>query len=105
MLGDQAADGRDVDDRAAAKTVEINQFPIVAWTQLALKAGMAERGCSLINTPSTGGLGPQHGSGYHNVTKAAALHPTPQCPIEPAPHVRAHCIPPGLHTTPPPPAL
>ncbi len=64
----------DIEPAAAAKTVEINQFPIVAWTQLALKAGMAERGGSIINIASIGGLVTEHGIGYYNVTKAAVIH-------------------------------
>jgi NAD(P)-dependent dehydrogenase (short-subunit alcohol dehydrogenase family) len=89
----------DIEPAAAAKTVEINQFPIVAWTQLALKAGMAERGGSIINIASIGGLVTEHGIGYYNVTKAAVIHLSRQFAMELAPKVRVNCIAPGLVKT------
>ncbi|NEA23095.1 SDR family oxidoreductase [Actinomadura bangladeshensis] len=89
----------DIEPAAAAKTVEINQFPIVQWTQLALKAGMAERGGSIINIASIGGMVTEHGIGYYNVTKAAVIHLSRQFAMELAPKVRVNCIAPGLVKT------
>lgn len=89
----------DIEPAAAAKTVEINQFPIVQWTQLALKAGMAERGGSVINIASIGGMVTEHGIGYYNVTKAAVIHLSRQFAMELAPKVRVNCIAPGLVKT------
>ena len=89
----------EIEPAAAAKTVEINQFPIVRWTQLALKAGMAERGGSIINIASVGGIVTEHGIGYYNVTKAAVIHLSRQFAMELAPKVRVNCIAPGLVKT------
>ncbi|MFA1539841.1 SDR family oxidoreductase [Actinomadura monticuli] len=84
---------------AAAKTVEVNQFAVVQWTQLALKASLAERGGSVINIASVGGMITEHGIGYYNATKAAVIHLSRQFAMELAPKVRVNCIAPGLVKT------
>ncbi|MEU5994040.1 SDR family oxidoreductase [Spirillospora sp. NPDC047418] len=84
---------------AAAKTVEVNQFAVVQWTQLALKASLAERGGSVVNIASVGGLITEHGIGYYNATKAAVIHLSRQFAMELAPRVRVNCIAPGLVKT------
>ncbi|MGI8328904.1 SDR family oxidoreductase [Actinomadura scrupuli] len=89
----------DIDAAAAAKTVQINQFAVVQWTQLAVKAWMAEHGGSVINMASVGGLVTEHGIGYYNATKAAVIHLTRQFAMELAPGVRVNAIAPGLVKT------
>jgi NAD(P)-dependent dehydrogenase (short-subunit alcohol dehydrogenase family) len=89
----------DIDEGRATKIVEINQFSIVRWTQLALKASMAERGGSVINIASVGGLSTEIGIGYYNVSKAAVIHLTRQFAMELAPRVRVNAIAPGVVRT------
>jgi NAD(P)-dependent dehydrogenase (short-subunit alcohol dehydrogenase family) len=89
----------DLDAARAAKTVQVNQYGIVLWTQLAWKVSMAERGGSIINIASVGGLATEHGIGYYNATKAAVIHLTRQFAMELAPSVRVNAIAPGLVRT------
>jgi NAD(P)-dependent dehydrogenase (short-subunit alcohol dehydrogenase family) len=89
----------DLDEVRATKTVEINQFSIVRWTRLAWKASMAERGGSIINIASVGGMATEVGIGYYNATKAAVIHLTRQFAMELAPRVRVNAIAPGLVRT------
>ena len=89
----------DIDEARATKIVEINQFSIVRWTQLAWKASMAERGGSVINIASVGGLSTEIGIGYYNVTKAAVIPLTRQFAMELAPQVRVNAIAPGVVRT------
>src|SRR5206468_1207403 len=60
----------DIEPAAAAKTVQVNQFAVVLWTRLAWKAGMAQRGGTVINMASIGGMLTEPGLGYYNATKA-----------------------------------
>ncbi|MCP2335099.1 SDR family oxidoreductase [Actinomadura rupiterrae] len=89
----------DITPEAAAKTVQVNQFAVVQWTQLAWKASLAERGGAVINIASVGGLVTEHGIGYYNATKASVIHITRQFAMELAPRVRVNCIAPGLVKT------
>ncbi|GAA4236235.1 SDR family oxidoreductase [Actinomadura meridiana] len=89
----------DIEPAAAAKTVQVNQFAVVQWTGLALRASLAERGGAVVNIASVGGLVTEHGIGYYNVTKAAVVHLSRQFAMELAPKVRVNCIAPGLVKT------
>jgi NAD(P)-dependent dehydrogenase (short-subunit alcohol dehydrogenase family) len=89
----------EIDSAAAAKTVQVNQFAVVQWTQLVWKAWMAEHGGSIINIASVGGLVTEHGIGYYNATKAAVIHLSRQFAMELAPGVRVNAIAPGLVKT------
>ncbi|WP_395104587.1 SDR family oxidoreductase [Actinomadura sp. SCN-SB] len=89
----------DITPAAAEKTVQVNQFAVVLWTQLAWKRSMRERGGSIINIASIGGMITEHGIGYYNTTKAAVIHLTRQFAMELAPRVRVNCIAPGLVKT------
>ncbi|GAA4385915.1 SDR family oxidoreductase [Actinomadura verrucosospora] len=89
----------DIEPAAAAKTVQVNQFAVVQWTQLALRASLAERGGAIINIASVGGMLTEHGIGYYNATKAAVIHLSRQFAMELAPKVRVNCIAPGLVKT------
>lgn len=89
----------DIDMPRADKTVEINQTAILRWTQLAWKASMAERGGTIVNIASVGGLATEPGIGYYNVTKAAVIHLTRQFAAELAPRVRVNAIAPGVVRT------
>lgn len=89
----------DIDPARAGKTVEVNQFAIVQWTQLAWKASMRDRGGTIINMSSVGGMVTEPGIGYYNATKAAVMHLTRQFAAELAPHVRVNAIAPGIVRT------
>ena len=53
----------------------------------------------ILNIASIGGLGPEPGIGWYNVTKAAVIHLTKQFAWELAPSVRVNAIAPGLVKT------
>ena len=73
---------------------------IVLWTVAAWEASLRERGGSVINISSVGGLHTDAGAiGYYNATKAAVLHLTRQLANELAPKVRVNAIAPGLVKT------
>jgi NAD(P)-dependent dehydrogenase (short-subunit alcohol dehydrogenase family) len=89
----------EIDASMAAKTVQVNQYAVVLWTQVAWKGWMAEHGGSIINIASVGGMVTEHGIGYYNATKAAVIHLTRQFAMELAPSVRVNAIAPGLVKT------
>jgi NAD(P)-dependent dehydrogenase (short-subunit alcohol dehydrogenase family) len=82
------------------KTHQVNQRAIVLWTAAAWKASLQERGGSVINMASVGGMHVDLGAiGYYNATKAAVMHLTRQLANELAPKVRVNAIAPGLVKT------
>jgi NAD(P)-dependent dehydrogenase (short-subunit alcohol dehydrogenase family) len=89
----------DIDVVRAEKTVQINQLSIVLWTQAVWKASMAERGGTIVNIASLGGMETEFGIGYYNATKAAVIHLTRQFAFELAPKVRVNAIAPGIVRT------
>jgi len=89
----------DIDPVRAEKTVRLNQFGVVLWTQLVWKASMAERGGAVVNVASVGGLVTEPGIGYYNATKAAVIHLTRQFAQELAPRVRVNAVAPGVVRT------
>jgi NAD(P)-dependent dehydrogenase (short-subunit alcohol dehydrogenase family) len=89
----------DIDLSRADKTVQVNQRALLTWTQCAWRASMAERGGSVVNLSSVGGLSVEPGIGWYNVTKAAAVHFTRQLAYELGPKVRVNAIAPGLVKT------
>lgn len=89
----------DLDAARADKTVQVNQFAVVLWTQLAWHLSMAGRGGAIVNISSVGGMITEHGIGYYNATKAAVIHLTRQFAMELAPAVRVNAVAPGLVKT------
>jgi NAD(P)-dependent dehydrogenase (short-subunit alcohol dehydrogenase family) len=89
----------DIDLSRADKTVQVNQRALLTWTQCVWRASMAERGGSVVNLSSVGGLSVEPGIGWYNVTKAAAVHFTRQLAYELGPKVRVNAIAPGLVKT------
>jgi NAD(P)-dependent dehydrogenase (short-subunit alcohol dehydrogenase family) len=89
----------DIDPVRAEKTVRLNQFGPVLWTQLVYKASMAQRGAgAIVNVASVGGVLTEPGIGYYNATKAAVIHLTRQMAAELAP-VRVNAVAPGIVRT------
>ena len=89
----------EIDEVRMTKTYEINQASILHWCRAAWTSWMAEHGGSILNLASIGGLGPEPGIGWYNVTKAAVIHTTSQLAFELAPGVRVNAIAPGLVKT------
>ena len=89
----------DIDPSRADKIVQVNQWAVLHWTQLAYRAWMAEHGGSVINLASIGGIGVEPVIGYYNVTKAAVIHITKHLASELGPAVRVNAIAPGLIKT------
>lgn len=89
----------DIDLGRYDKTWDVNVRGPLVWTQLAWRAAMAERGGSVINIASVGGLSVEPGIGIYNATKAALIHVTKTLAAELAPAVRVNAIAPGLVKT------
>ncbi|HUZ09536.1 MAG TPA: SDR family oxidoreductase [Acidimicrobiales bacterium] len=88
-----------IDRSQAEKTVSVNQLGTLVWSQIAWNRWMAEHGGSIINLSSVGGMAPEPGIGWYNVTKAAVIHITRQLAYELAPGVRVNALAPGLVRT------
>jgi NAD(P)-dependent dehydrogenase (short-subunit alcohol dehydrogenase family) len=89
----------DLDLARAEKIVQVNQWAPVLWTQLAWRSAMAERGGSVVNVSSVGGLLTEPGIGWYNASKAALIHLTRQLAVEMAPKVRVNAVAPGVVRT------
>lgn len=89
-----------IDKGRAEKTVQVNQWGVLRWTQLALEGGLGEReGASVINIASIGGMSAGAAIGWYNVTKAAVIHLTKILALEAGPRARVNAICPGLVKT------
>jgi NAD(P)-dependent dehydrogenase (short-subunit alcohol dehydrogenase family) len=89
----------DISDELMAKTYEVNQASVLFHVRAAWHAWMREHGGVICNVASIGGLGPEPGIGWYNITKAAVIHMTKQLSFELAPHVRVNAVAPGLVRT------
>ncbi|MCL4446027.1 MAG: SDR family oxidoreductase [Actinobacteria bacterium] len=89
----------DIERSMALKTVEVNQLGVLDWSKEAYRASMRERGGVIVNVASIGGLSPEPGIGWYNVTKAAVIYMTRQLALELAPQVRVNSVAPGLVKT------
>ena len=81
------------------KTMDVNLWAPILWTQLAWRASMAEHGGTVINTASVGGLSVSPNLGIYHVSKAALIHLTKQLALELAPNVRVNAVAPGVVRT------
>ncbi len=89
----------DISDAQMQKTYEVNQASIVTHSAAAWHQWMHEHGGVILNIASIGGMGPEPGIGWYNVTKAAVIHLTKQLAWELGPTVRVNAIAPGLVRT------
>ncbi len=89
----------DIDLGRYDKTFEVNLRGVLVWTQEAWKRSLAERGGSVINIASVGGISVGPGIGIYNTTKAALIYLTKTLAAELAPAVRVNAIAPGLVKT------
>ena len=89
-----------IDQGRADKTVQVNQWGVLRWTQLAVEAGLGKNpGSSVVNIASVGGFGANNVIGWYNVTKAAVIHLTRNLALELGPNTRVNAICPGLVKT------
>lgn len=88
-----------ISEEQMTKTYEVNQASVLLWSKAAFEAAMAERGGVILNISSVGGLQPEPGIGWYNVTKAAIIHITRQLAYELGPKLRVNAIAPGLVRT------
>jgi NAD(P)-dependent dehydrogenase (short-subunit alcohol dehydrogenase family) len=87
-------------DRARfMKTVDVNVWAPLLWTQAAWNAWMAEHGGTVVNTASVGGLAVSADLGVYHMTKAALIHLTKQLALELGPKVRVNAVAPGVVRT------
>ena len=89
----------DIDLPRYDKTWEVNLRGVLVWTQEAWKRSLRDRGGSVINIASVGGMSIEPGIGIYNTTKAALIHLTKTMAAELAPSVRVNAIAPGLVKT------
>jgi NAD(P)-dependent dehydrogenase (short-subunit alcohol dehydrogenase family) len=89
----------DIDESRAAKTVQVNQWGPLLWSQLAWNASMKDRGGAILNISSTGGLAVETSIPYYNITKAAVIHMTKHLAADLGPGVRVNALAPGLVKT------
>ncbi|MEO8693606.1 MAG: SDR family oxidoreductase [Acidimicrobiales bacterium] len=89
----------DIDAERARRTVEVNQWATVMWSQLAWRSWMREHGGRIINVSSVGGMVPEPNIGWYNGTKAAIIQLTRQLAQELAPGVTVNCVAPGIIKT------
>jgi NAD(P)-dependent dehydrogenase (short-subunit alcohol dehydrogenase family) len=82
-----------------AKTMDVNLWAPILWTQLAWRAWMREHGGTVINTASVGGMVVGPNLGVYHVSKAALIHLTKQLALELAPKVRVNAVAPGVVRT------
>ena len=89
----------DIDRPRLDKTISVNFAGPLMWTQLAWQASMRERGGTVLNIASIGGMSVETSIGAYNATKAALLHLTRTLAAELSPGVRVNAIAPGLVKT------
>jgi NAD(P)-dependent dehydrogenase (short-subunit alcohol dehydrogenase family) len=82
-----------------AKTMDVNLWAPILWSQLAVTAWMREHGGSIVNTASIGGLSVGPDLGIYHVSKAALIHLTKQLAIELGPDIRVNAVAPGVVRT------
>ena len=89
----------DIDEGRYDKTWQVNLRGPFFWTQKAWNLAMKEKGGSVINIASIGGM--QYGGhiGVYDNTKAALIHLTGHFAAELSPQVRVNGIAPGLVKT------
>jgi NAD(P)-dependent dehydrogenase (short-subunit alcohol dehydrogenase family) len=89
----------DQDHGRFAKTFDVNVWAPILWSKLVVDRSMRERGGSIVNTASVGGLLVSPGLGVYDLTKAALIHLTRHLAVELAPSVRVNAVAPGVVRT------
>lgn len=89
----------DLDLDAARKILETNVVSTLAWTQLGVRAGLAERRGAVVNVASVAGLRPAPGIAFYGASKAAVISLTESLAIELAPRIRVNAVAPAIVRT------
>jgi NAD(P)-dependent dehydrogenase (short-subunit alcohol dehydrogenase family) len=89
----------DADLGAVSKVFEVNVAAPIGWIQEVWRASMSERGGTILNVASIGGIRPGGHIGAYNAGKAALIHLTKQFASELAPGVRVNAIAPAVVKT------
>jgi len=89
----------DADLGAVRKVMEVNVIAVLAWTQQAWRAWLADNGGAVLNVASVGGLRAGSPIGAYNASKAALIHLTRQLAQEMGPKVRVNAIAPAVVKT------
>jgi NAD(P)-dependent dehydrogenase (short-subunit alcohol dehydrogenase family) len=89
----------DIDLPRFDKIIEVNLRGPLVWTQEAWKQAMGDKGGSVINIASVGGMKFSGQIGIYDMTKAALIHLTKHLASELGPGVRVNAIAPGLIKT------
>lgn len=89
----------DQDHARFAKTMDVNLWAPLMWTQLVVAASMGGRGGAIVNTASLGGLAVGPDLGVYHTSKAALLHLTRHLAVELGPRIRVNSVAPGVVRT------
>ena len=89
----------EVDLGALDKTWAVNLRAPLLWVRAAYRASMAEKGGSVVNVSSIGGLRASPITGAYNVSKAGLVHMTRQLAFELAPKIRVNAVAPAVVKT------
>jgi NAD(P)-dependent dehydrogenase (short-subunit alcohol dehydrogenase family) len=89
----------DIDLPRFDKIIEVNVRGPLVWTQEAWKQAMSERGGTVINVVSIGGMKFAGPIGIYDMSKAALIHLTKHLASELGPKVRVNALAPGLVKT------
>ncbi len=82
-----------------AKTMDVNLWAPLLWTQLVVEASMREHGGTIVNTASIGGLAVGPDLAVYHTSKAALLHLTRHLAVELGPGIRVNSVAPGVVRT------
>jgi NAD(P)-dependent dehydrogenase (short-subunit alcohol dehydrogenase family) len=82
-----------------SKTMDVNLWAPILWSQLAVEAWMGEHGGSIVNTASISGMLVAKDLGIYDVSKAALIHLTKQLAVELGPDIRVNAVAPGVVRT------
>ncbi|MBO0842983.1 MAG: SDR family oxidoreductase [Nocardioides sp.] len=88
-----------LDLAAARKTVEVNCFGAIAWTQAIHKAWMGEHGGAIVNVSSIAGLAPTPLIAMYGASKAMLNYITQELAVELGPKVRVNAVLPAVVKT------
>ncbi len=89
----------EVDLGALDKTWAVNLRAPLLWVRAAYRSSMAEKGGSVVNVSSIGGLRASPITGAYNISKAGLVHMTRQLAFELAPRIRVNAVAPAVVKT------
>jgi NAD(P)-dependent dehydrogenase (short-subunit alcohol dehydrogenase family) len=89
----------EVDLGALDKTWAVNLRAPLLWVRAAYRSSMAEKGGSVVNVSSIGGLKASPITGAYNISKAGLVHMTRQLAFELAPKIRVNAVAPAVVKT------